>query len=177
VEVVVRNQPSADTVAMLRAGELEFGLRALTSVPADLDYRPILPFDRMLIAKPRHLLLRARRLTVEALASHPFVMPWAQSNTRRLVDAEFATKGLACRVALEGGSWEVIKRYVALGVGIAVVPACCITREDRNAIGARSVRALFGQDVYGVLLRQGRALPRAAQDLLRLLETARRRNP
>lgn len=67
----------------------------------------------------------------------------------------------------------MVKRYVGLGVGIAVVPACCVTTIDRGTIRVRSVRALFGQDIYGILLRRNHALPAAAQELVRLIETSR----
>jgi DNA-binding transcriptional LysR family regulator len=171
VEVIVRNQPASETLAMLRAGELDFGLRALSQPPQGLDYRPCLPFDRVLLAPLGHALLRAQRLTLTMLAAHPFVMTWPQANTRRLVESRFAAKGLSCRVVLEAGGWEVIKRYVALGAGIAVVPACCVTKRDRREIGARSARSLFGQDIYGILLRRDHVLPVAADKLVHLIET------
>jgi DNA-binding transcriptional LysR family regulator len=172
VEVIVRNQPARETLAMLRAGELDFGLRALSELPQGLDYRPCLPFDRVLIAPLRHPLLTARRLTLAALAAHPFVMMWPQSNTRQIVERAFVAEGLRCRVVLEAGGWEVVKRYVGLGAGVAIVPACCVTKNDRKAIGSRSARALFGQDVYGIVLRRDHALPTAAAELVRLIEPA-----
>ena len=112
MEVVVRNQPTPETLAMLRAGELDFGLRALAQPPQGLEYRPCLPFDRVILASLRHPLITVKRVNLATLATHPFVMPWAQSNTRQIVEREFAAKGLSCRVVLEAGGWEVIKRYV-----------------------------------------------------------------
>ena len=174
VEVVVRNQPNHETVALLRAGELDFGLRALASAPPDLDYRPCLAFDRVLITPRAHPLLKVRRLTLEMLAVQPFVMPWPQANARRVVESQFAAKGLRYRVILEAGGWEVVKRYVSLGVGIAVVPACCLTKADGRVLGSRSVRTIFHQDVYGILLRRDHTLPQAAQELVRIIESRAR---
>jgi DNA-binding transcriptional LysR family regulator len=125
----------------------------------------------MLIAPPAHPLLKTRRLTIEKLAAQPFVMPWPQANARRVVEGQFAAKGLQYRVILEAGGWEVVKRYVALGVGIAIVPACCLTPADRRELGGRSVRTLFGQDVYGILVRKNHVLPRAAEELVRIIES------
>ena len=172
VEVVVRTNPPLTLWPCSAPESSNVGLRALTTAPPDLDYRPCLPFDRMLIAPLRHPLLTAKRLTLAMLAAQPFVMPWPQANTRRLVENQFAAKDLQLPGGAGGGWWEVVKRYVGLGTGIAIVPACCITNRDRRDIGARSARSLFGQDVYGILLRRDHVLSAAAQALVHLIETA-----
>ena len=169
VEILVRNQPKEETVAMLKAGELDFGFRAMDTVPQGLLYRPSRTFDRMLIAPKGHPVLQ-ERLTLKALSRYPLVMPWKNSTTRQLVERAFNVAGLRCQVVLEAGGTEIIKRYVALGLGIAVVLEFCLTSEDRKSLAARSVRHLFGQDTYGVVVKQGRQLSRAAQALIRMID-------
>ncbi len=170
IEVVVRNQAAEDTVAMVKAGELDFGLRSIASPPAGLRYQASLVFDRVVLATRGHPILRARKVTLAALARHPFVMPWPRSVTRRLVQDALETEGLPCRIALEAGGWEIVKRYVSLGLGIAVVPAFCVEARDRARLGSRSVAHLFGKDAYGILARRGRPLSPAAQELVRLID-------
>jgi DNA-binding transcriptional LysR family regulator len=75
------------------------------------------------------------------------------------VEAALEKAELPCRVALEAGGWEIIKRYVELGLGIAVVPAFCLERGA--GLIARSAVHLFGADSYGLLAR-GSAPPSAA---------------
>src|SRR5581483_11727173 len=123
IRVVVRNQPVEDTLAMLRSGELDFGLRSLERAPAGLEHRPALTFDRLLIGTRHHPALRPRRPMVEDLAPHPFVMPWPRSTTRRLLERALRARGREPEVAVEAGGWAIIKRYVAAGLGIAVVPS------------------------------------------------------
>ena len=170
VEVVVRNQTSQDTIEMLKAGELDFGLRSLASTPAGMWYQPSLGFDRVLVAPKGHPLLGRRRISLEALADYPFVMPWPRSTTRRLVESALAMKGLPCRVALEAGGWEIVKRYVELGLGIAVVPAFCAEARDGARLGRRSLTQLFGRDKYGIVAKRGRPLSPAARALARLID-------
>ncbi len=169
VRVVVRNQPVEDTLAMLGSGELDFGLRSLERVPAGLEYRPALTFDRLVIAPRGHAALRASRPTVPDLARHPFVMPWPRSTTRRLVERAFRARGLEPEVAVEAGGWAIIKRYVAAGLGIAVVPSFCLEPGDARALGARPVTHLFGPDAYGIVTRRDRPLSRAARALAGLV--------
>jgi DNA-binding transcriptional LysR family regulator len=169
-EIIVRNQATEDTIAMLRAGELDFGLRSLAATPAGMIYAPTLSFPRVVIARKGHPILRTRKITLESLARYPFVMPWPRSTTRRLVEHALEKQGLPCRIALEAGGWEIVKRYVGLGLGLAVVPGFCAEARDGSRLGRRSVTHLFGQDDYGIVVKRGRPLSPTALELVRLVD-------
>jgi DNA-binding transcriptional LysR family regulator len=170
VQVVVRNQSSEDTLAMLKTGELDFGLRSFPRPPPGTEYQTALRFDRVVVAPRGHPIHAVRRLDAAALARHPFVMPWPRSTTRRLVERALEAEHLPCRIALEGGGWEVVMRYVGLGLGIAVVPSYCVGPKQSAGLKARSVSHLFGQDAYGIVIQRGRELPTAARELVRLID-------
>jgi DNA-binding transcriptional LysR family regulator len=165
VDVVLRHQAAEDTIAMLRQGEIDLGLRSLPEPPADISYLPFLTADRLLIAPRNHPIHRARSLTLDHLSRHRFILPWPGSATRKLVEGVFAERGLPLRVSLEAAGWETIKRYAGLGLGIAVVPDFCLEQTDRR-IAVRSARHLFGQDTYGVVTKRGRELSPAARALI-----------
>jgi DNA-binding transcriptional LysR family regulator len=169
--VIVRNQPGEETAAMLRAGELDFGLRGWERAPRGLDYRPLLRFHRVVIAPRGHRVLRVRPLTLGALAEHPLVVPWPRSTLRQTVERALARARVPYRIGLEAGGWEIVKRYVALGFGVGIVPAYCVGRGDR--LGSRTVSHLFGSEVYGIATRSGSELPRAATELAALVADAR----
>jgi DNA-binding transcriptional LysR family regulator len=86
VPIIVRNQSVEETVAMLRRGDLDVGLRSVASPPADLDYRPWRAFDRVVIAPPGHPIGRAGRITLRLLATFPPRHAGKGSMTRRLVE-------------------------------------------------------------------------------------------
>ncbi len=114
--------------------------------PGDIDFRPILTCDRVLIARRGSAVLkggpRARKLAKEA-----FVLPRKGSTTRTMIEGAFAQAGLELRVAVEAGGWEIVKRYVAMGLGVSVVPDFVIRPGDRKALGARSVKRLRPGDL------------------------------
>jgi len=155
---------------MLKAGELDLALRSLASPPPHVEYRPCRIFDRVVIAPRNHPLKRATRLTVKALAEHRFVMPWPASTTRKIVEGALAKEGLTPHVALEAGGWEVVRRYVALGAGIAVLPACCVAGKERGDLLVLPAAHLFGRDTYGLVTRRGKPLTRAASALAALID-------
>ena len=167
-DVVIRHQPADETLDGLRDGSLDFGLRSLPAPPGDIEFRPILTCDRVLIAKRGSAVLDGGP-RLEKLARESFVLPRKGSTTRTMIEGAFAQAGLPLRVAVEAGGWEIVKRYVAMGLGISVVPAFCVRPGDRKAIGARSVRRLFGQETYGLVSRRDREASRAGRALIEFL--------
>jgi DNA-binding transcriptional LysR family regulator len=72
-------------------------------------------------------------------------------------------------VALEVGGWEVIKQYVAMGLGISIVTGICLTEADHARLEVRNLREYFPPRSYGVVVRKGRVLSpqaRAFADLV-----------
>ena len=73
---------------------------------------------------------------------------------------------------IEAGGWEVIKRYVARGLGVSIVSSICMTEEDRLA--SIPLGAYFPSRTYGVVLRRGKVLSPAARRFLEMIEPERR---
>jgi DNA-binding transcriptional LysR family regulator len=73
-------------------------------------------------------------------------------------------------VALEVGGWEVIKQYVAMGLGISIVTAICLTEADRARLATRSLAQWFPSRSYGVVVRKGRYLSAQARAFVDLIQ-------
>jgi hypothetical protein len=80
----------------------------------------------------------------------------------------FAEQELAHDVKLEVGGYDVIKRYVELGLGISIVMSHCLTGADQ--LHTAPLRRYFPTRTYGVVLRKGKTLSPAAA---RFVETMR----
>ena len=73
-------------------------------------------------------------------------------------------------VALEVGGWEVIKQYVAMGLGISIVTAICLTEADRQRLAARSLARWFPSRSYGIVMRKGKFLSAQARAFVDLIK-------
>ncbi|HWS76961.1 MAG TPA: LysR family transcriptional regulator substrate-binding protein, partial [Thermomonas sp.] len=73
-------------------------------------------------------------------------------------------------VALEVGGWEVIKQYVAMGLGISIVTAICLTEADRQRLAARSLARWFPSRSYGIVMRKGKFLSAQARAFVELIK-------
>ena len=86
---------------------------------------------------------------------------------REIVDVVFQQHDVRYRVNIEAGGWEVIKRYVARGLGVSIVSSICMTEEDRLA--SIPLDAYFPSRTYGVVLRRGKFLSPAARRFLDMI--------
>jgi DNA-binding transcriptional LysR family regulator len=71
-------------------------------------------------------------------------------------------------VALEAGGWEVIKRYVELGLGISIVTSICLTGKEELA--AIPFHRYFPRRSYGLVLHKGKLLAPPAARFVELIK-------
>jgi DNA-binding transcriptional LysR family regulator len=76
----------------------------------------------------------------------------------------FLQHRLPYEVRLEMGGWEVIKRYVELGMGISIVMNVCLTGRERLEV--MPIRKYFPKRVYGIVKLKGRVLSPHARDFI-----------
>ena len=69
---------------------------------------------------------------------------------------------------LEVGGWEVIKRYVELGLGISIVTSFCLRGHERLA--TIPVDKYFHGRSFGVVMRRGKFLSPQAKAFLEFMD-------
>ena len=171
VEIVIRHQTADRVLTDLRDGALDLGVRSLPVPPADFEFQPLVTSDRVLIGSRGHRALRGRP-RLATLAEHSFILPPRGSTTRALLEGTFAEADLPLSIAVEAGGWEIVKRYAAIGLGLAVIPAFCVLPADRARLASRPATSLFGRDTYGLVTRRGRELEPACKAFIELLRNA-----
>lgn len=166
----LRNVTGTDGLALLRSDQVDFAVGSMLDVPHDLSYEPLYHFDPMLITPLGHPLARKAEITLEDISPHGLILPPKRLTTYRLVDLIFQKNKVPYHVAIEVGGWEVIKQYVAMGLGISIVTGICIGADDHARLAVRNLAAYFPQRSYGVVVRKGKYLSpeaRAFIDLIR----------
>jgi len=170
VQLQLANVTGKDGLALLRADDADFAVGSMLDVPNDIAWAPVYHYDPMLITPLDHPLASKARVRVEDLSPYGLILPPQRLSTYRLVDLVFQQRQVPYRVAIEVGGWEVIKEYVAMGMGISIVTGICITEADRSRLAVRNMREYFPQRSYGVVMRKGKYLSgeaRAFIDLIR----------
>ncbi|MEI7035406.1 LysR family transcriptional regulator [Fulvimonas yonginensis] len=159
-----------DGLALLRADEADFAVGSLLDVPNDIAWAPLYHYDPLLITPRDHPLARKSDIALEDLSPYGLILPPQRLTTYRLVDLVFQQRQVPYQVAIEVGGWEVIKAYVAAGLGISVVTGICITDADHAQLAVRNMKRFFPQRSYGVVMRKGKSLSAEARAFVELVK-------
>lgn len=156
IDVRLHNVTGRDGLAMLRADEVDLAVGSMLDVPDDVTYRPVVTYGPTLITALDHPLSNKPDVTLAEIAAFGLILPPRHLSTWRLVDLVFRQHDLNYKIALEAGGWEVIKKYVELGLGISIVTDVCLTGEE--SLGRVPLEQYFPRRSYGIVLRRGKFL-------------------
>ena len=170
VRLSLHNVTGASGLDLLRSDGVDLAVGSMLDVPADLSYSPVYRFEPMLIMPLDHPLAGKRDLRLEDLSPYGLILPPKRLTTYRLVDLVFQQNRVPYTVALEVGGWEVIKQYVAMGLGISIVTAICRTEADRQRLATRSLARWFPSRSYGIVMRKGKFLSPQARAFVELIQ-------
>ena len=170
VRLQLSNVTGKDGLALLRSDQVDFAVGSMLDVPHDVSYEPVHWFDPMLILPLDHPLVGKADIALEDLSPYGLILPPQRLTTYRLVDLVFQQRKVPYRVAIEVGGWEVIKQYVAMGMGISIVTGICLNDEDKSRLAVRNMRRYFPQRSYGVVMRKGKYLSQQARAFIDLVK-------
>lgn len=172
VRLTLHNVTGAGGLDLLRSDAVDLAVGSMLDVPADLSYEPVYRFEPMLITPRNHPLAHKPELELQDLSPYGLILPPQRLTTYRLVDLVFQQNRVPYTVALEVGGWEVIKQYVAMGLGISIVTSICLTEADRERLATRSLARYFPSRSYGVVVRKGKYLSPHARAFTELIRPA-----
>ena len=170
VRLQLANVTGKDGLALLRSDQADLAVGSMLDVPHDLSYEPIYWFDPMLILPLNHPLAEKSDITLKDLSPYGLILPPQRLTTYRMVDLVFQQAQVPYSVAIEVGGWEVIKQYVAMGLGISIVTGICINEADHTKLAVHNMRRFFPQRSYGVVMRKGKYLSPQARAFIDLVK-------
>jgi LysR family cys regulon transcriptional activator len=167
IQLKIHNVTGRDGLKMLRDDEIDLVVGSMLDVPDDITYQPIVTFDPALIVPLDHPLTRQTEVTLEDISQYGLILPPRHLSTWRMVKYVFQQHNLTFKVTMEAGGWEVIKKYVELGMGISIVTDICLTGQEK--LVRIPLKQYFPQRGYGLVLRKGRFLSPQAQRFVEIL--------
>lgn len=168
IDLKLHNVTGRAGLELLRAGEVEFCVGPMLDIPDDIAFHPIVSYDPLLITCLDHPLAKKKRVTLKDISEFPLILPPKHLSTWRMVEFVFAEHGLNYEVKLEVGGWEVIKKYVEIGLGISIVMSICITGDEK--LFTKPVRKHFPERRYGVVLRKGTVLSPQSKAFIEIMD-------
>lgn len=159
----------SEIMEMVRSGDIDFGLVPYPGRYDEFDFTGLFAYERVLITPPNHPLLDEEVVTFEQIAEWPLILRGGTTLTRTMLETELNRRGLSYEVLVELDGMDVIKRYVALGMGISVGPRLAIEPEDERTLGIVNLANLLPIEQTGVLTLRGRTLSTPAQLFIQVM--------
>src|SRR5207244_4857708 len=131
IALVLNNVTGQQGLQQLRERAVDFCVGPILDTPGDIAFEPVVAFDPVLITALGHPLSKLRKVTLKDISRYPLILPPRHLSTWRQVEMVFQQHRLPYEVLLEMGGWEVIRRYVELGMGISIVINVCLTGRER----------------------------------------------
>lgn len=168
IRIKLHNVTGRDGLALLRADEADLAVGSMNEIPDDITYHPIFTYDPVLITSLSHPLARKKQVKLEDVSPHGLILPPRHLSTWRVVDTVFHQHNLDYKVTLEAGGWEVVKKYVELGLGVSIVTSICLTGGERLAV--IPLDRYFPKRSYGAVLRRGKFLTPQAKLFIEMMD-------
>jgi LysR family cys regulon transcriptional activator len=167
VELMLRQGSPADVVALVRTGEADLCIGSeAPAADSRLASFACSTMHRVVLTPPRHPLLSLKRLTLEALARHPIITYDEPFVGRSRLLKAFHERGLAPRIVLSAIDTDVIKAYVELGLGIAIVASLAYDRGRDKTLRAVDARHLFESNTIYLAVRRNDYLRQYLHDFV-----------
>ncbi len=173
VQVAVERSLSREIPSALLRFEIDLGVLSYNPQHPDLESAIVSVDELCLIVPPGHRLANSPRVGLRELGQEAFIAHNISSPYRQRVIEGFARHHTPLHIVAELPTVETIKKFVAMGMGLAFVPRMCVQEElARGEFVAVQVRELRIQRKLRVICRRHSTLSAAAQGFLDVARAA-----
>ncbi len=169
IHLRIRSGNWRHVLQMVAEGEVDLGIVPGPRNGADFDFQGLFPYERVLMTPLGHPLLQSPLTSLDEIARWPLVLRGPGTFTRTMLEEEFHRKGLHYEIVIELDSIDMIKAYVALGLGVSVGARLAIEPGDEHHLGVASLAALIPVEQAGVVTLRGKTLSKPAQKFIKVL--------
>ena len=134
----------------------------------DLVMLPCYGWNRCVVAPPDHPILKQKTLTLEAIAAYPVITYDFAFTGRSQINHAFETKGLKPNVVLTAIDSDVIKTYVALGLGIGILAKMAFDPARDSNLRALDASHLFESSTTRIGIPRNAYLRRYIYDFIEM---------
>ena len=169
VELDMRNKMSPEVCQLVLDDEVDLGLATLPAHHRRLSKEKLFTRQDVLVCPPDHPLAGRKRVRLATVAQYPMLVLEHGSRTRTLLDETFEQIDVDLQIAMSLGSVEVIKRFVEIGMGIALVPKVAVA-EEKAADRLRVISVIgLASRATGLIVHRGRRRSPAAKAFIAML--------
>jgi DNA-binding transcriptional LysR family regulator len=157
-------------LAKLESAEADFGIAHLEKTPEGLQSYDLFETELKLIAPKKNGFKLGRRPTLQKIAGAPFICFPGSSTITPLIKKRFEKEGLVLNEMMVLNNYDSVKKFVALGQGLAILDDYAIREEDRKSLDVFPLDRFFQKRAYRLIVRKRKYLPPAAKAFIRSIK-------
>jgi LysR family cys regulon transcriptional activator len=156
VHLTLHQGSPKEIAEMLVAGDADIGIATEgVSKVAELATFPCYHWHHAVIVPLDHPLLNEAEITLEKLAAFPLITYHEGFTGRGQIDQAFSSAGIVPDIVLSAIDADVIKTYVALGLGVGIVASMAFDEENDRQLRLLPIPELFPANTTRLAVRKG----------------------
>lgn len=167
VRITLLARPYDSLLRLVKSGEVDM---ALCSPPSaddqNLDYLQLFSYNAVLLTPKNHPLANLQNIGIRDISQSSLILPGPESVIWQQVDRALEAQGIECDVTLSMDSFQSIKRYVEIDMGVAVVSDFALRPEDLEHLSVANLDHLFPESAIGICTLKGKYLGPAVQNFI-----------
>jgi LysR family transcriptional regulator, low CO2-responsive transcriptional regulator len=176
VSVNIKRADYAKILESVTDNSVDFGVVSLPVKDNRLTVVLIHQDELVIIAPPHHSLGKMKSAPVGDLAKFPLVLPKA-GHTRDALEELFRERGLKPNYSMELDSSELLKRFVAAGVGVGFIARSNVQGDVRaGLLAAIPIADVQLRRDLALVYRKDKAMSRAAQAFIEIAKNQKSSN-
>lgn len=152
------------------SSEVDFGIACLDRIPEKIAHFDLFETHLKLISPKGNLFKLGKQPTLKQISESPFIFFPHSSTITSLILKAFSEKNLSLNVTMTLNNFEIVKRYVSLGLGVSILDDYTIEDKDRASLNFYSLEPFFEKRKYVLLLRKRKYLSPPAKAFLKTIK-------
>jgi len=172
VQVNIYRNFSHKIVEKIQEGMLDVGIVSLPRTVKGLEVIPIFSAELKVLLPSDHPLAGRKEITAEEISFYPLLLP-KMGRTRKMIEDLLRPYKKALQISMELASVEIIKKYVAAGIGISLLPeAFAQTEVAAGTLKLVSVQGPKLSRELGLVYRRASPMSLPAKAFLDIVKTS-----
>ena len=169
IHLTIKSATRAEVSDIVANGDADMGVVQHYDRNDAFEFEALFVYERALITPLGHPLLDAPVESIEQIADYPLILMGEGTYTRDLLVSELNRRGVNYEIVVDLDSMDMIKRYVALGMGVSVGPRLAIDPEDHDVLGVVSLANILPVEQGGILTLKGKSISTPARRFMAVM--------
>ena len=169
IHLTIKSATRAEVSDIVSNGDADMGVVQHYDRDDAFEFEALFLYERVLITPLGHPLLNAPVTSLEQIAEYPLILMAEGTHTRDILESELKRRGVGYEIVVDLDSMDMIKRYVALGMGVSVGPRLAIDPEDHDTLGVVSLAHILPVEQGGILTLKGKSMSTPARHFMTVM--------